>query len=173
MNTTHFFATVKTVAEVKQLYRTLAMQHHPDRGGDTATMQEVNRQYKIALQKCDGQTTVDHETKREHTYKYNTEHEQAVIDFIDKLIRSGVLTANVDAWLIGIWVWIQGDTKPIKDKLKELGCMWHSKRLCWYWHPPQEGKTRYNSRVGLDGIARTYGASKIARQQHEENALAA
>ena len=35
--------------EIKNEYRRLAKLHHPDLGGDTATMQEINLQYESAL----------------------------------------------------------------------------------------------------------------------------
>jgi curved DNA-binding protein CbpA len=34
-----------TPAEAKRHHRTLVRQHHPDLGGDTATMQTINAQY--------------------------------------------------------------------------------------------------------------------------------
>lgn len=30
------------------------------------------------------------------------------------------------------WVWVSGDTKSIKDVLKEIGFKWSSKREAWY-----------------------------------------
>ena len=33
-------------AEIRQRYRRLAMQHHPDRGGDTETLQRINEAYR-------------------------------------------------------------------------------------------------------------------------------
>lgn len=33
--------------DIKKSYRTLAMKHHPDRGGDSKTFQEINEAYKI------------------------------------------------------------------------------------------------------------------------------
>lgn len=156
-----YFANCQTVAEIKKLYRNLAMQHHPDRGGDTATMQEINDQYAAALKACDGQTSVG-DDQQEHTYRYDAEDEQAIVEFIDRLIKSGVLSATVEAWLIGKWVWITGETKPIRHLLgKEgLGCEWHSQRVAWYWKP-YAGRSYYNRRVGLDGLAAQYGASSI------------
>lgn len=36
-----YFNGCFTVEQIKSRFRELAMEHHPDRGGDTATMQEV------------------------------------------------------------------------------------------------------------------------------------
>lgn len=164
-NNTQYFAGTKTVAEIKKLYRGLAMEHHPDRGGDTATMQAINTQYKVALERCNGETSQG-DDGREHTYRYNAEVEQGIIDFIDRLIKSYVLSKSVNAYLIGTWVWIMGDTKPVKDTLKSLGCVWHSKRSAWYFQ--NDGyKHRFNKNVSFDGLAARYGASTIKGKEQE------
>jgi DnaJ-domain-containing protein 1 len=36
-----------TAAQIKQRYRNLALQHHPDRGGDEARMSEINAAYRV------------------------------------------------------------------------------------------------------------------------------
>lgn len=40
-----YFAACTTLDELKKEYRRLAMIHHPDHGGDTATMQAINGEY--------------------------------------------------------------------------------------------------------------------------------
>lgn len=45
----NILASSKTVAELKGNYRKLANQYHPDRGGDTNTMQKINTLYKKIL----------------------------------------------------------------------------------------------------------------------------
>lgn len=40
-----YFNEVHTLDELKKEFRRLAMLHHPDVGGDTATMQEINAEY--------------------------------------------------------------------------------------------------------------------------------
>jgi phosphoribosylpyrophosphate synthetase len=43
-----YFQNCKTLDDVKSKYRKLAKEHHPDKGGDTKVMQEVNLQYSEA-----------------------------------------------------------------------------------------------------------------------------
>ncbi len=157
----NYFKDCHTVAEIKKRYRKLAMEHHPDRGGDTATMQEINAAYHAALAK-------KHETAeagsdgREHTYYYNEDHEQAIIEKIDELIAQNL--TGCDIWLIGKWVWIVGETKPHKEALKEAGCKWHAKRKCWYWKPTA-GRHRYAKNSSLSDLAYTYGAKRFGDRE--------
>lgn len=46
-----WFNTCKTVDEVKATFKKLAMLHHPDRGGNTETMQQINAEYSFAIAK--------------------------------------------------------------------------------------------------------------------------
>lgn len=40
-----YFNSITSFDDLKARYRALAMQHHPDRGGDLATMQAINAEY--------------------------------------------------------------------------------------------------------------------------------
>lgn len=44
-----FFKDVKTIEELKEQYKKLAFEHHPDRGGKTADMQQINNEYDELL----------------------------------------------------------------------------------------------------------------------------
>lgn len=41
-----YFKQCKSLRQVRQRYKVLALKHHPDRGVDNATMQEINAQYE-------------------------------------------------------------------------------------------------------------------------------
>jgi len=162
-----FFNNCQSVEEIKGVYRKLCMQHHPDRGGNTETMQEINQQYKEALKAANGQTMTGTDGA-EHTYHYDADIEQAVMDKISELLA---LNMNaVEIALIGTWIWILGNTKPFKAELgkKGLGCYWHAKRKCWYWH---EGKYRSRSAdCDLSEIAKKYGF-KTFKQENTQAVL--
>ena len=41
-----YFQNINSLADLKREYRRLALQHHPDKGGDTAVMQQVNVEFE-------------------------------------------------------------------------------------------------------------------------------
>lgn len=156
-----WFAGFETPEAIKIRYRKLAMKYHPDRGGDVEAMQEINAQYQDALKYCDGQTSEDN--GKEYTYRYQAEVEQAIMEKIAELLSLNM--SQVDVALIGVWIWITGDTKPVKDSLKEAGCKWHTKRKCWYWHNGK--KRRSYSKAGLGQIAEKYGYRHFGKTQEQ------
>jgi hypothetical protein len=161
--TAKYFQGCSTVAEIKALYKQLAIKNHPDRGGDTATMQEINNQYEAALKSCNGQTVTGSDGK-EHTYKWDEETERKLMVVIDKLLT--LQMENVDIALIGVWIWITGDTKPYKEQLKEMGCRWHAQRGCWYFKP-YEAK-HWGSNASLEDLAKTYGSTDVENLRKKE-----
>lgn len=158
----NYFANLNTVEQIKSEYRRLAMKHHPDRGGDTATMQEINAQYLAALQGCHGQTTMGSD-KQEHRYWYHRETEQEIMDALATILR---IKMDAEVWLIGKWIWVMGNTKPVKEQLKEAGCKRHSKRSAWYWHN-NEYRSTFNRRVDLNGLASMYGYEAFTPRQDD------
>ena len=163
-----FFANCQTVEEVKQLYKGLALSWHPDRGGNTAAMQEVNAQYTKRLQELNGTVSKD-DQGNDHTYRYNEEREQALIDKIAEVIASGILSDTVEFYLVGAWLWIIGETKPVKDQLGKsgLGFMWHQKRVAWYWHTP-DYKSGSAKNKDFAGLAEKYGATRLRGKDEEK-----
>ena len=73
-----FFKNCTTPQEVKNEYRKLAKANHPDHGGDIATMQKINAEYLIALERLNGYTYTDQ--GQQFTYKYEYARESAIMD---------------------------------------------------------------------------------------------
>ncbi len=144
------FRNCKTLEELKKSYHKLVLQHHPDRGGETAKMQEVNHQYDIWFPKL---KNFHHNMKGEIYEKENAETPDAFKDIIDTLIKMEGLKIEI----IGTFVWVTGDTKPHKDAIKAMGFKWHSKKLCWYL-PPIGYKKRSRKNYSMDEIRDMYGS---------------
>ena len=127
----NYFIKFTTVEQIKFNYRKLCMEHHPDRGGETETMQEINLQYQQALESAHGQVSSGTDGA-EHQYYYHADIEAALMELINQLLQLHM--KDVEIALIGTWLWIIGDTKPHKSHLRDIGCRWHFKRKCWYFH---------------------------------------
>jgi hypothetical protein len=164
-----FFSGLRTVEEIKSHYKSLARKYHPDLGGDTATMQAVNSEYLAALEACNGQTSTNEETGKEHEYKYNATTEQAIIDKIAELFAAG-MPESVRVYIIGLWVWILGTTREDKEtigKLKAAKCSWHAKRGCWYFRPYVAKHRGRGSKYGLGALAARYGCSEVKSEKRK------
>ena len=143
----------ETLEELKSIYRKLAIQHHPDRGGDTETMKAVNAEYdtlfpllKDVHKNKDGETYTARQT--------TTETADSFKNLIDELMRMDDIVIEI----IGCFVWVTGDTKPHKDKLKALKFQWHTKKIAWYLKP-ENYKKRSRRDYDLEEIRAMYGTS--------------
>jgi len=148
-----FTPTPETLEELKGLYRKLAQQHHPDRGGDTATMQAINAEYDTLFLRLKD----IHKTKDGETYtarKATTETADQFKDLITELMKM----EGIEIEIIGCFVWVTGDTKPHRGKLKALNFKWHNKKTAWYL-APDGYRPRSRKEYDLDEIRDMYGTS--------------
>ena len=150
LNTT-YFKNIETLEDLKKQYRELAMQNHPDRGGDAETMKVINNEYDDLFKKVKDV----HKNKDGETYtKENPETASEFKDIIDKLIKM----QGVEVEIIGCFIWLSGNTKEHKEAIKALGFRWHSKKKMWYKSP--EGYKRWGKKeYSMEEIRGMYGTS--------------
>lgn len=152
-NYNYFAPTPTTLEELKTMYRQLAMQHHPDRGGDGEVMKAINNEYDELFPRLkDIRKTREGETYTAR--QTTTETAEHFKDLIDQLMRMDDITIEV----IGCFVWVTGNTRPHKDQLKGLGFKWHSKKIAWYL-APEDYRRRSRRDYALDEIRNMYGTS--------------
>lgn len=162
----NFFKNVSTIEAIKNLYRKLCREFHPDLGGDLETMKTVNVEYKEALSRNHGQKSTDNFGK-EHTYYYNEHVEDALMDKIYELLALNM--TGVEVALIGVWIWVTGDnTKDYRSQFKNLKLRWHSKRKAWYFQTSKK-RTKYKRNFSMDDMANAYGYQTFER---DDNTLA-
>jgi hypothetical protein len=122
---THFTGC-KTTDEIKTAYRNLAQIFHPDHGGDTAIMQDINAEYSAAMSKA---------IRNERPGL--TEQEYADLDKVNDIIRQAVQDIvnlpEITVEICGLWVWVSGNTYPVKDAIKAAGYRWANQKKMWYY----------------------------------------
>jgi len=127
-----FFNNCNTIEDVKALYKKLAKQHHPDHGGDTETMQQINTEYAFACAKV---------LKGENLTAEETEEQIRLSEEYRKVIELIINLPNIIIEVVGNWIWVTGNTYTVKEQLKAAGLQFASKKKCWYYRA-EEFKTR-------------------------------
>lgn len=137
------------------MYKKLAFENHPDRGGDNEKMQQINNEYSFFVAKF-AQGTAE-EINEEFSVA------QKFVDVLNKL--AGLEGIIVE--LAGDWLWISGNTYPYKDKLKEIGCRFAPKKKVWYYREEKD-KTRNPKPYSMEEIRGIYQAKQVNIKQYEK-----
>lgn len=144
-----YFINIKTLDELKAAYRRLAMQYHPDRGGDTETMKAINNEHDELFEQLKRQ----HNAKADENHQ-TTETPEEFRDIIEQLLKLDGLTVE----LCGSWLWIGGNTREHKDALKAAGCRWSNNKKLWYWRHAEDGARWSRGRRSMGEIRTKYGS---------------
>ena len=118
----NYFINCKTLDDVKKLYKKLALENHPDRGGKHETMQQINSQYADAIRIIS------------NGMEFEKEEQQIAEDF-QKIINELINLDGLIIDIVGNWIWVYGDTKTHKDIIKNVGLWWAKKKKKWYYRP--------------------------------------
>lgn len=154
--TIRYFTHCKTLDQLKQEYKRLAKIHHPDCGGDDATMAAINAEYDELARK------LPKETATGETYQPRDEEREAP----EKFREAVAATLNMDGVnveLCGAWLWVTGNTYPNRDRLKAAGYRFSKNKVAWYWHD-EHSVSHSKKRYSLDEIRLMHGSETLKNQ---------
>ena len=157
-NYTYFTPAPQTAEELKKMYRKLAIEHHPDSGGNEEAMKKVNAEYAELFERL---KHVHTNAQGERYEKDTTETPEQFINIINELIRFESVLIEI----IGSFIWVSGETKPYKEMLKEMGFRWSPNKSSWYLAP--EGYRRRSRKdYSMDDIRGMYGSQEVENQPY-------
>ena len=142
------FSEVTGINEAKKVYKTLAKKLHPDVGGSEEEFKILNSVYN---------DFIENKIYFSNDFKIDLD--------LEKIISQILHFENITIELVGSWIWLSGDTKEIKDKLKELGFKWASKKKMWYYG---EMKGKSHGEKSLDEIKDKYGSKTFKKKEKEK-----
>ncbi len=142
------FQDIEGINEAKKIYKTLAKKLHPDIGGSEEDFKILNEIYN---------NLIEHKIYFSNSSKIDIE--------LEKIISLILHFENINIELIGSWIWVSGDTKEIKEKLKEIGFKWASKKKMWYYG---EMKAKNPNPKSLDEIKAKYGSETLKSNEKKK-----
>ena len=142
------FREVTGINEAKKIYKTLAKKLHPDVGGSEEEFKILNAVYT---------DLIEHKIYFSNDIKIDIE--------LEKIISLILHFENITIELVGSWVWVSGDTKEIKEKLKELGFKWAMKKKMWYYG---EMKSKNPTPKSMEEIKSKYGSETLKTKEKKE-----
>jgi curved DNA-binding protein CbpA len=99
----NYFSTCNSTDEIKAEFRRLAQIHHPDHGGDTATMQDINAEYAFFMNHF---IRMEKPGKTEQEYTDLSQVHEALRKAIEKIINLPGISIEICC----LWVWVSGDS---------------------------------------------------------------
>ena len=153
-----YFNNINSLAELKARYKKLALLLHPDRGGSTAEFQAMQSEY-------DNFVLTDPKEQATHT-KYGP--------IFSKLIEDLVTIPNIIVDVVGCWVWISGDTREVKEQIKQAGgehftAKWNRTRKIWQIKPSGfRHMKRSSKQYTKDDLQAFYGGEQVAKKEKKQ-----
>ena len=127
-----FSSNISTTEELRREYRRLAKLNHPDTGGDTEDMKQINAEYDRLYAILSRQEAQERH-QGEQEYKDTTE-DKAAEDKAIRAVLDALVNVNATVEVVGCWVWVSEGSYPYRELLKSLGFKFAPKKRAWCWH---------------------------------------
>jgi len=138
------FENIQGINEAKTVFKKLAKKLHPDVGGSNEEFKLLNKIYNDIL---------ENKIYFSNDAKFDIE--------LEKIISQILHYEDITIEVVGSWIWLSGNTKAIKEKLKELSFKWASKKKMWYYG---EMKGKNIKPKSMSEIKSKYGCETLKSQ---------
>lgn len=147
--------SIKSLEDLKRAYWIQAKKHHPDTGGSETEFRELTDEYD---------RLTDQYLKNGNFTASEIKNEIELDEIYKEIIYNLVMYPDLKIELIGTWIWVSGNTYPIRTILKAAGFQFAPKKVMWYFNTTgQRSKSRTEHTI--DQIRGKYGSKDIRTGQ--------
>lgn len=156
------FENIFNFADLRKAYHKASRKAHPDMGGSTEEMQRVNAEYEKAVKRIERTGERFEDAAETATDTAENAHKTTAADMAEyaEILQKLFSLDGIEIELCGSWLWITGDTRTVKDYLKEWGCKWSKNKSAWYWYSGEYHR-HSKRRFSLDEIRDMHGSETI------------
>ena len=154
-----YFENVETIADLKKEYKRLAMELHPDLGGNEEEFKQMASEYEQIFKDIKAGIK-----ERTHSTAINlNDVDDGYRDVINALLN----LPDVDVELCGEWLWIHSESREHNETFKSVGCHWARNKKLWYWKPAWM-RSRSRKEHTMSEIRAKYGSRKFGKDSTKE-----
>lgn len=157
-----------TLDEGAKMYRELASKHHPDHGGNTSDMQEINNEWdelKPTLPRFCTKQAQQGRQQYQQQQDANSAAKAAQDAEAAKMAAELAKCPGLQFDVVGSWIWADTDYRYTAD-LERLGFRWSRNRSKYYWHPEGDSSRR-NRRASYEEIYQKYSGQSYQTRNRE------
>ncbi|MNY28341.1 hypothetical protein D3C86_1623120 [compost metagenome] len=120
-------------------------------------MQAINAEYAFASARI---------LKGANLSEEDTEKEIRFSEEYRKIIEQIVNLDGIVIELVGLWIWVTGQTYPVRAELKTAGLFFAPKKQAWYYRS-EDLKELRGGRKSLDEIRSKYGSEVVNQNRYK------
>ena len=102
-----------------------------------------------------------HTNSEGETYTADESTTETAEEFMD-IIRNLSSLSGIVVEMCGSWLWISGNTFPVKEQLKEFGCQWSKGKKKWYWTAQKCFTKPHYKTPSMNEIRFRYGSKNVS-----------
>jgi curved DNA-binding protein CbpA len=168
MTDTKYFSPEMGIEELRKNFHRFCLELHPDKGGDPEEFKAMKNEYDYFCG-ISAATEYGHATAANRPPRYTAASERDLREALEKLLNIPKIIIEI----CGSWLWIYGNTFPVHEQIKAIGCKFSGQKKAWYFSATmRSGKVRgkYNN---LQKIRARFGSEVIESTAQEQMQLAA
>lgn len=135
-------------------FKQLAKQLHPDNGGDAEEFKAMQAEFDKLLK------TLPETDGAQAQERKAADIPQELAEAIKKVAHLD----GIEIEICGSWVWVSGNTYPVKDSIKAAGFKFSHNKKAWYWHGEDYIRKSRKS-YSMDAIRDMHGSLAVEKEK--------